>query len=83
MWKADFGAVDGAIASRLEHREDVMVPRVENDSFGSSLCCEPFQISYHVQRKDPPSSYLEALEGAGVWHRASVNLVRERRRGGR
>lgn len=50
MWKADFGAVDSAIACRLEHCEDVMVTRIEDNSFGGSLCREAFQISYRITR---------------------------------
>jgi hypothetical protein len=75
MWKAHFGAVDGAIACRLEHGEDVMIARVENDSLGGSLCREVFQISYRVTGKDPASSYLEAFESTSTRHRASVNLL--------
>lgn len=50
MWEADFGAVDSAIACRLEHCEDVMVTRIEDNSFGGSLCREAFQISYRITR---------------------------------
>jgi hypothetical protein len=48
MWKAHFGAVDGAVARRLEHGEDVMIARVEDYSFGGSLCQEVLRISYRI-----------------------------------
>lgn len=37
MWKADFGAVDCAIAGALDHGEDIMVPRVEDDALDCRL----------------------------------------------
>jgi len=37
MGKADFCAVDGAVAGALEDGERIVVPRVENNALGSSL----------------------------------------------
>ena len=37
MREAHFGAVDSAIARRLENCEDIVVARVEHYAFGSSL----------------------------------------------
>lgn len=72
MWKAHFGAVDGAIACRLEHGEDVMITRVEDDSLGGRLCREAFLVSYCATGKDAASSYLEAFESTSARHRASA-----------
>ena len=38
MGKADFGAIDGAIASGLEDGEEVMVARIEDDALNGRLC---------------------------------------------